>query len=211
MPTSALASAFIEGGINKLLDLDEASAARLASLKGARLIVYLEPLPNAFMLVFSERVDVLSVYDSFDETVANLSPLDCCISTSMQTLPQLKETNQLTRLIQQNKLNVEGELAVAQKVSALFQQLDIDVEEIIAEKTSDVFAHQSVKTVKAVQEKASKVFAALARNLGNVIVEEKPVAAHRLAVMHFSDEVNALRDDTARLEARLKQLEYTEN
>lgn len=211
MPTSALVSALIESGINKLLRLDEESAARLASLKGSRLIVYLEPLPNAFMLVFGERVDVLSVYESFDETVANLSPLDCCISTSIQTLPQLKETNQLTRLIQQNKLNVEGELAVAQKASGLFQQLDIDIEEIIASKTNDVFAYQSVKTVKTAHEKASNMVAALARNLGNVMVEEKPVAAHRLAVMHFSDEVNALRDDTARLEARLKQLEDPDN
>lgn len=211
MPTSALVSAFIESGINKLLRLDEESAARLASLQGSRLIVYLEPLPNAFMLVFGERVDVLSVYESFDETVANLSPLDCCISTSIQTLPQLKETNQLTRLIQQNKLNVEGELAVAQKASGLFQQLDIDIEEIIASKTNDVFAYQSVKTVKTAHEKASNMVAALARNLGNVMVEEKPVAAHRLAVMHFSDEVNALRDDTARLEARLKQLEDPDN
>jgi len=211
MPTSALVSAFIESGINKLLRLDEESAARLASLKGSRLIVYLEPLPNAFMLVFGERVDVLSVYESFDETVANLSPLDCCISTSIQTLPQLKETNQLTRLIQQNKLNVEGELAVAQKASGLFQQLDIDIEEIIASKTNDVFAYQSLKTVKTAHEKASNMVAAFARNLGNVMVEEKPVAAHRLAVMHFSDEVNALRDDTARLEARLKQLEDPDN
>lgn len=42
---------------------------------------------------------------------------------------------------------------------------------------------------------------------GNALVEEKKLAAHKLAVMHFSDEVSALRDSTERLDARLRDLE----
>jgi ubiquinone biosynthesis protein UbiJ len=42
---------------------------------------------------------------------------------------------------------------------------------------------------------------------GNALVEEKKLAAHKLAVMHLSDEVSALRDSTERLDARLRDLE----
>ena len=122
-------------------------------------------------------------------------------------MPELKETSQLTRLIQQKALFLEGELNVAQQVSALFQQLDIDIEELLAQKTNDVIAHQTVKTVKAVHEKSMSALASVAKVFGNALVEEKQLAAHKLAVMHFSDEVNALRDRTESADARLRRLE----
>lgn len=210
MPTSALLSAAIETAANKVLGLDPDSKKRMASLQGARLIAYVEPLPFAIMLVFSDRVDVLTVHEPFEERVLTLSGKDCCIKTSLQTLPDLKHTNQLTRLIQQNKLQVEGELAVAQQVSGLFQQLDIDVEELVALKTNDVVAHQSMQWLSTFKRKATVALSELNKVASNALLEEKQIAAHKLAVLHFSDQVNALRDDVARLDARLLQLEQNE-
>ncbi|NDV91760.1 hypothetical protein GTH32_11245 [Alteromonas sp. 345S023] len=207
MPATALLSAVVESSVNKLLQLDPDSQARLAQLQGARLIAFIDPLPQGVMLVFSEQIDVLMVPESFDTIVAQLGSQDCCIKTSLQTLPELKNTNMLTRLIQQNKLQVEGELAVAQKVSGLFQQLDIDVEEIVAGYTNDIIAHQSMRVAERIGQHAERVFANLATITGNALVEEKQLAAHRLAVMHFSDQVNSIRDDVAKLEARLQKLE----
>ena len=43
--------------------------------------------------------------------------------------------------------------------------------------------------------------------LSNAITEEKDIAVGKLAVMHFNDEVDALRDDVQRFEARLRLLE----
>lgn len=207
MPTSALISATLETAINALLKLDPDSQGRLVPLQGARLIAYIDPLPNAIMLAFSQQVDVLTVPLPFEEMVGQLSAKDCCIKTSLQTLPELKNTNMLTRLIQQNKLQVEGELAVAQQVSALFQQLDIDAEDIVAGKTNDVFAHQSFRILGRVKSQLQKALASTSSIAANAIVEEKKLAAHKLAVMHFSDEVNSVRDAAAKLDARLTLLE----
>lgn len=207
MPTSALVAASIETAINKVLSLDEDSEKRLKALTGARLTAFVSPLPYGITLSFSDRVDVLTEQGTFEEVVATLGAKDCCIKTSLNTLPELKETSQLTRLIQQKALFLEGELNVAQQVSALFQQLDIDVEELLAKKTNDVFAHQTVKVAKTLHEKSLAALSSLGRVVGNAVVEEKQLAAHKLAVMHFSDEVNALRDSTDGLEARLRRLE----
>ena len=43
--------------------------------------------------------------------------------------------------------------------------------------------------------------------LGSALTDEKQLAAHKLAVMHFSDQVSSLRDDAERFEARLERLE----
>jgi len=203
MPTSALVTATAESVLNKLLSLDEDSEVRLKALAGARLTAFISPLPYGITLSFSDRIDVLSEQGSFEDAVASLEPKDCCI----KTLPELKETSQLTRLIQQKALFLEGELNVAQQVSALFQQLDIDIEELLAQKTNDVIAHQTVKTVKTVHEKSMSALASMAKVFGNAVVEEKQLAAHKLAVMHFSDEVNALRDRAESADARLRRLE----
>lgn len=207
MPTSALVAAAAESVINKILSLDEDSETRLKPLRGARFTAFVSPFPFGITLSFSDRVDVLTEQGAFEEAVASLGPKDCCIKTSLQTLPELKETSQLTRLIQQKALVLEGELNVAQQVSALFQQLDIDVEEILAQKTNDVVAHQTVKTVTVVHEKTMKALVSMGQVLGNAMVEEKQLAAHKLAVMHFSDEVNELRDRAENADARLLQLE----
>ncbi|MCP3865371.1 MAG: hypothetical protein GY923_06105, partial [Aestuariibacter sp.] len=41
----------------------------------------------------------------------------------------------------------------------------------------------------------------------SALTDEKQLAAHKLAVLHFSDEVSRLRDDAERLESRLSRLE----
>ena len=211
MPTSALLSASLEIAANKCLELDPDSKIRMARLEGARLIAYVDPLPFAITLVFSQRIDVLTEHQPFEASVAQLQKNDCCIKTSLHTVPELRHTNQLTRLIQQQKLQVEGELSVAQQVSELFRQLNIDGEELLASKTNDVVAHQSFQILNGVKQKVTSALASLQQLASNAIIEEKQLAAHKLAIMHFSDEVNALRDDTARLEARLHQLEQNMN
>lgn len=207
MPTTALTAATLEAVINKLLSLDESSEQRLKGLRTARLTAFISPFPFGVTLAFSDKVDVLIEHESFEQVVALLGPKDCCIKTSLQTLPELTKTSQLTRLIQQKALYLEGELSIAHQVSGLFQQLDIDVEELLAQKTNDVVAHQAVSTAKTVHVKATAALSTLGRMLGNTMVEEKPLAAHKLAVMHFSDEVTTLRDRAESLDVRLRRLE----
>ncbi|BFT31621.1 hypothetical protein D210916BOD24_27970 [Alteromonas sp. D210916BOD_24] len=207
MPASALMAATLEAAINKLLSLDDASDARLKGLRGSRLTAFVSPLTYGITLAFSDKVDVLIEHQNFEQVVASLGAKDCCIKTSLQTLPELKETSQLTRLIQQKALFLEGELSIAQQVSGLFQQLDIDIEELLAQKTNDVIAHQAVSAMKTVHGRSTSALSTLGRVVGNTIVEEKPLAAHKLAVMHFSDEVNTLRDRAESVDVRLRRLE----
>ncbi|GGW82705.1 ubiquinone biosynthesis accessory factor UbiJ [Alteromonas halophila] len=207
MPAAALVTAAIETAINKLINLDPDTPARLRPLAGNRLYLFISPLPQGLCLVFSDRIDVLAVDESVTEVVAELPGNACCIETELATLPSLTNTNELTRLIQQKKLNVEGELSVAQKVSALFRSLDIDLEEQLARYTNDVVAHEAGTLVRQFTDAFRRQARHTEAALGNALVEEKRIAAHRLAVVHFSDEVAALRDDVARANARLERLE----
>ena len=169
--------------------------------------MFIEPLPQGLCLVFSDRIDVLAIDSAAGEIVSELPDNACCIQTDIDTLPSLTNTNELTRLIQQKKLQLDGELAVAQKVSALFQALDIDFEEHLARYTNDVVAHEAASLVRKIGASVAKQIKHTQAAVGNALVEEKRLAAHRLEVIHFSDEVAILRDDVARADARLERLE----
>lgn len=207
MPASALLTAAIETAINQVINLDPDTPQRLRPLVGNRLYLFIEPIPQGLCLVFSDKIDVLAIDTAADELIAQLPEKSCCIQTDINTLPSLTNTNELTRLIQQKKLHLEGELAVAQKVSALFQSLDIDFEEQLARYTNDVIAHETGSLVRKIGTSLAKQIKHSQAAMGNTLVEEKRLVAHRLAIVHFSDEVAILRDDVARADARLERLE----
>lgn len=207
MPASSLLLATAETAINRLLVLDEDSAARLQALSGKRFTVFIDQLPFAVTMVFSHRLDLLAEYQSHEQVVAQLDSHSCCIKTALDTLPQLAQTSQLTLLIRQNKLHLDGELSIAQQVAGLFQQLDIDVEELVSRYTGDVAAHQLFSHFRQSAERVGKAAERARQGLANALTEEKPVGVNRLAVVHFTDQVTTLRDDVQRFEARLKRLE----
>lgn len=207
MPAQALFTAALETAMNKLLSLDEDSAERLRQLAGKSLSVFITDTPVALRLVFADNVNVMAGLGSFDDEVKILDKQSCCIQVSLDVLPQLKQSSRLTALIQEGKLTVEGELAVAQQVSSLFQALNIDWEDVVSQYTGDIMAHNLFTSANRVHQTMLGVIDNAKAGLGNALTEEKQIAAPALAVAHFCDQVSDLRDDAERAQARINKLE----
>ncbi len=207
MPVKPMISGAIETLINQLLTLDPDSQQRLQKLNHASLSVFIDGVSDGLTLHFADRVEVSVESNSFEQLAAQMGARQCCIKTHLSVLPQLKETSQLTRLIQQQQLFLEGDIHVAQQASELFRQLDIDWEEQLARHTGDVVAHQAFSFTNKLFTSLSAMTAKGQRVVANAVVEEKELAAHKLAVIHFCDEVSDLRNDVERFEVRLAQLE----
>ncbi|MDF2178729.1 SCP2 sterol-binding domain-containing protein [Aliiglaciecola sp. CAU 1673] len=198
MPFTQLVNASLEILLNRLLTLDDASSERLRALSGQRLRVRIREFPQPLTFAFSDKVDLLGDTDS---------PVDCDIELSINTLDKIGDLNRLNQLIQQKALTLKGDLHTAQAFGILFKELNIDWEEQLSRYTGDVVAHQSFNLMKGLKQKFSRDMAQLRSVLSDVALQEKPVAAHPLAVEDFAGEVNKLRADTARFEAKLTQLE----
>lgn len=208
MPALPLLTSVIEQGLNHLLALDEDSAKRLQSLAGKQLIVQLKEWSQPFALAFSAQgVDVLALPLTPEAIIATLDKQQCFVQTQLSALPELKQSSQLTAMIRQGVLSVDGELNIAQQASELFAKLDIDWEEVLASRTSDVFAHQAFAIAKQVGEQAKTLFSRAGHIVRDTLVDEKPVVASKLGLLHFYDQVDELRNDVDRFEARLANLE----
>ena len=162
MPAKQLFSSALEVPLNTLLSLDDQSTKRLQPLQGKRLTVVLKELPWPLTLAFSERIDILMDQENQDA--------DCIISMQLSTLSELQDSSQITRLIQQGKLDLQGDIQIAQHFSSLIKELDIDWEEHLSHYVGDVAAYQMAAWVKQAGGRIQQGVKRLEQRLSNAAI-----------------------------------------
>lgn len=206
MPFAQLMTSGIELAMNQLLKLDDDSQQRLKKLAGRSLQVTIRELPWPLLFSFSEQIDVRAVMTS-DMDLENTTAADCLIELNLETLPKLKDSSQLTKLIQQQQLNLIGDIYVAQTFSTLLKDLHIDWEEQLSGYTGDVVAHQTFTSMRALFDSAKAQIEQGAIELGERLTENDSIAVKPSEMFEFSRNVSDLRSDTERLSARIASLE----
>ncbi len=194
-PVKVLCCGAIETALNQLLNDD--NRALLKRMQGKVLQVTLNELSLTLTFVFSQRIDVLGEYEG--------TP-DCQLSLNLSVLPQLQQQSQITRLIKQDKLDVEGDLQLAQQFAELLKALKPDWEELLSKYTGDVVAHTIISGGKHQLEQFKAWLKVREQDLAEVITEEWKLAPGPLEVAHFCDQVDDLRSAQAKLDARIEQL-----
>ncbi|WP_339725344.1 SCP2 sterol-binding domain-containing protein [uncultured Paraglaciecola sp.] len=206
MPFAQLMTSGIELAINQLLKLDEDSQERLKKLAGKSLQVTVKELPWPLLFTFSEQIDVRTVIGA-EEGLEPSEMVDCLIELNLETLPKLKDSSQLTQLIQQKQLNLIGDIYVAQTFSTLLKELDIDWEEQLSGYTGDVVAHQTFASMRALFDSAKMQLEQGAIELSERLTQSDSIAVKPKEVYEFSLGVNEVRSAAERLSARIALLE----
>ncbi|CAK3161121.1 ubiquinone biosynthesis protein UbiJ [Vibrio crassostreae] len=197
MPFDPLVTAVIETSLNTFVNDDPALVRRLSRLKGQIIQVNLKELNKTLTFVFSQQIDVLSEYEG--------QP-DCYLSLNLSVLPELREQSNITKLIKQDKLILEGDIQLAQKFAQLMTDCKPDLEEWLSRVTGDVVAHTLIQGVKNVGGFVAKQATKHQSHVAQVLTEEWKIAPAPLEVAHFCDQVDDVKSSAARLEAKLNAL-----
>ncbi|AIL69264.1 ubiquinone biosynthesis accessory factor UbiJ [Vibrio vulnificus] len=197
MPFEPLITAVIETSLNVLVKDNPDLEKRLLRLKGQVIQVHLQELNKTLTFIFSQQIDVLANYEG--------QP-DCYLSLKLAVLPELREQANITKLIKQDKLILEGDIQLAQKFAQLITDAKPDVEEWVSRVTGDVVSHSLAQGVKNVGGFVGRQAKKQQHHLAQVITEEWRLAPGPLEVAYFCDQVDDAKSDLARLEARLQKL-----
>ncbi|MCG3865958.1 MULTISPECIES: SCP2 domain-containing protein [unclassified Photobacterium] len=197
MPIDAFVTGAIETSLNQLLKDDADSQRRLARLRGKVISVTLNEFNKTLYFVFSHQIDVLAGFEG---------EVDCQLALNLTVLPELRQQANLTQLIKADKLALDGDLQLAQHFSSLLSGLKPDIEEKLSQYTGDVVAHTLVSSVKSGSRFIRQGVKNRQRDLAEVITEEWQLLPQPLEMVHFYDQVDDLKSDVARFEARLNQL-----
>ncbi|AQM18429.1 MULTISPECIES: ubiquinone biosynthesis accessory factor UbiJ [Vibrio] len=197
MPFEPLVTAAIETTLNTLIQDDPELVRRLSRLKGQVIQVHLKEFNKTLTFIFSQQIDVLAAYEGES---------NCYLSLNVSILPELREQANITQLIKQDKLVLEGDIQLAQKFAQLITDCKPDVEEWLSRLTGDVLAHALVQGVKDIGQALQSQRSKHQNHLSQVLTEEWCLLPSSLEVAYFCDQVDDLNSQAARIEAKIQHL-----
>jgi len=118
----------------------------------------------------------------------------------------VSEGANLTELIKQDKLKLEGDLNLLQSFSQYLRGIEFDFAEPISRYLGDGPTHKLISTGHQAKGFALEVLRKTRSHLGQLAVEEYRLAPHPIELLHFRDQMDDLVADTRAIEQRIAQL-----
>lgn len=187
----------IEKIINKALSMNAGSNSALDALDQKTLALKLDEL--GFILCLSVNEGTVLVTKLNERA-------DCTIITSINTLKTLKQEQQLTQLIKQGQLDVEGDIKVAQHFASLAENLHIDWQTECAKYIGDVATYKLVQCAETVKNKARFASEQIKADSTEWLVHEQRLVVTKSQIDNFNQAVSAAAIQTDKIEHRLNQL-----
>jgi ubiquinone biosynthesis protein UbiJ len=194
LPHILLASA-IEKVLNRLISMDDFHPNAFQPFEDKVFAVALREMGEnrPFYLIFhNQRVAV--------QTQLTGEP-DAIIITDLYSLKRLPERGNLMRV------DISGDVALAEQLIDAFAQLEIDWEERLSRYTGDLIAFQIGHAFRRLQSFKSQQREQLGDTLKEYLQFEINLLPTRHQVAGFSKEVTELKNETDALDQRLARLE----
>ena len=131
---------------------------------------------------------------------------DCTIETSIKTLQALKAEQQLTELIKQGKLDLTGDIKVAQQFASLAENLNIDWQSELANHIGDVPTHKLMQLSKKISNKIQFAAKQIQADASEYLVHEKRLVVTRSQIEEFNQQVNQVSQQVNDISSRINAL-----
>ena len=193
-----LLCSMLEAIINKALSLSLNGTQGLYALEQKNLVVHLAELgfPLSF-IVSNSKVLVTSLSEN----------PDCAIHTSIKTLVALKNEHQLTDLIKQDKLDIIGDIKVAQHFASVAETLNIDWQSELAKHIGDIPTYKLTQFSKKVADKLGFAAKQIQADSSEWLVHEKRLVVTSSQIAAFNLQVSELDIRTETLADRFLAVE----
>jgi ubiquinone biosynthesis protein UbiJ len=199
-PFPGILAAMMESAINRLLDLDEDTPARLERLEGRMLQLDVEGVGITLFFAFNGRqVEVGTRSECEPDTVISGSPAALFAMAVPEEIGNWGSPG--------SRVSISGDANLARDLERLFSGLDPDWEGRLSRVFGDVWGHQVAAGLRAGAEQARES----AENAGGMISEylqqnQGPVIRVQ-ELEEFTGAVEDIRGSVERLAARIREME----
>lgn len=190
--------AVVEQALNRYIALDPEGAAAFAALEGRIIGIEIEGFGTRVTIIPSDRrLQLFGGYDAEPDCLIRGTPL----ALARMGMAERKETQ-----IIRGEVEILGDTSLAQAFNRAIAGLDVDWEEQLARVLGDPFAHQVGNQARAAAQWARKTSESLTADLQEYLQEEARLTPTRYEVEAYLAQVDILRDDVERAEARMERL-----
>ena len=190
--------ASLEAALNQYLSLDEDASTFLKPLTGKVIAVTISP--------FNETIYLCPTDDKIQCLENYVAEVDTTITGSLSALGLMGLSNTPMRSLFSGEVTITGDNQIAAAFQQLFKQLDIDLEEKLSQFTGDVIAHNVGNLFRSTQSWSKESLESLQLNTKEFLQEETRDLPTKPEVDIFYHQVDSLRADFDRVEARIKHL-----
>ncbi len=202
----------METAINAYLALDPLVQKRLAALQGRVIAIELEstptsPLLTLYMLPGENGIELLTQYAGEADTTLSGTPM----ALAKMSLAKKFEAANLdcpdaNEVLFSGDVVIRGDVELGQRFRHILDEMDIDWEEHLSHLSGDIIAHKAGKLVREVGQWWQQALTTLADDASEFMQQESELLPEAAELSQFMNEVDVLRADLDRLEARVRRL-----
>jgi ubiquinone biosynthesis protein UbiJ len=188
----------LENAGNRVFEIDPDSLERVAELEGRTIALEVRHLGKRFVLRPGRHGISLESGTRVTADVTLIAAPSVFARIAAQGLDDVVYTP--------GELEIQGDALLAQRFARILGDLDIDWEELLAQQTGDIPARFISRQVGAALSWAQETRQVMKQNMAEYLVEEARIVASSREVDKFLGDVDNLRADINRLEARLVKI-----
>ncbi|PIE00126.1 MAG: Sterol-binding domain protein [Thiothrix nivea] len=192
-------TAMLETAFNTWLQLDGEALPRLKKLQGQVIAFHISNPPlKLYFIPTAANVQVMSHYDREPDVTLNGSAL---------AFMRLSGAEDSAKTMLENRIQVDGNMGIAEQFSTILNEVDIDWEALLAQAVGDIVAHQAGQLARETKGWLDDSTQAMRMNTREYLQEESRLLPADAEVHRWLDQVDELRGDIDRLNARVKRLQ----
>ena len=199
-PLPGILAATLESAINRLLDLDEDTPARLERLEGRMLQLDIEGVGITLFFAFNGRQVEVGTHSEYEpDTVISGSPVALFAMAVPDGIGNWGAPG--------SRVSITGDANLARDLERLFSRLDPDWEGRLSRIFGDVWGHQVAAGLRAGAEQARDSAGTAGEMISEYLQQNQGPVIRRQDLEEFTETVEDIRDSADRLEAGILQLE----
>ena len=193
----------VETAINAWLKLDDEALPRFAELDGKIIRLHITGFDlNLYFFPSASGIQVLGNYPSEEDG----GIVDSTIHGSPMALIRLGTSSNAGETMLKSDVEIDGDMRVAEKFSAILKEVDIDWEELLSKLVGDIIAHQAGQVARDATSWFKETAEAMKLNTAEYISEESKLSPTDAEVRDHIDQVDDVHMGVDRLAARINLL-----
>jgi len=195
---SSTAAKILTSAFNKYLVLDPEAPLKLKAFDGKLISIEIRgPNKNLYLSIHDSNVIVVQDIDTEPDTI---------ISGSPAALFKLGLHRDSAPLLFAGEVEIRGDTRLGRQFKALLATMEIDWEEHLSRLTGDIAAHRIVGLFNEFGIWSRSASSNFTDDMGEYLQEESRDVVSGAEIDMFNQQVDKLRNDADRLEARITRL-----
>ena len=194
-----LALSGLESAINRGIRLDPTFEEKLMPLQDKLIKIDITDIRFDFILtVQNSHVTLLSTTDK---------PIHTIICGSIPSFIKVGINQGSRASVFGSDMTISGDLMVGETISNLFKQLNIDWEYHLSTYTGDRLSRQIFYHGKRTKDALKRTFRSVGNNIKDYVFQEASLLPTPAEVEQHYDDIQRLKQDAERMEARIQRLQ----